>query len=643
MITRNERIGALAAVVLAALAALAVLAPASWAAQSCQPSASGSETVCTFDYTGAAQSWTVPEGVESATFDVYGAQGGGSGRGGEAKADAISVTPGETLQVNVGGRGSSSDSGDPGGAGGFNGGAAGGSNSGDGGGASDVRSGGSALGDRIIVGGGGGGIGDFGSGGFGGGPSGGGGDATSGFSGGGGGTSSAGGAGGGGNPSGGSGGLGTGGTGATSGGPTGGGGGGGGGGYYGGGGGGSANSEFGGGGGGSSFGPSGVVFDNGVRQGNGLVKITFDTPNQAPVAKDDSATTNEDKATDIDVLSNDSDAEDDTLSVSSFTQPSNGTVSENDDGTLTYTPEKDFNGSDSFTYKATDGTADSEPATVSITVTTVNDAPVAANDSATTNEDSAATITVLANDTDVEGSALTPKIDTQPANGTVTVNPNGSITYTPKKDYNGTDTFTYKANDGTADSNTATVTITVNPVNDAPTISVLAGTGSQSACLSYNTSGRVTLKLSDVDSNLSNLKLSATSSDKRLVPNANVTFDGSGETRTATISTVSGRTGISTVTITASDGQTSTTTTVTVKAGGNGRDTLSGTSGADLLLGQNGDDTLSGMGGSDVLCGANGNDRLSGDGGSDSFDGGSGTDTATDFNSGEGDSRTNIP
>jgi Ca2+-binding RTX toxin-like protein len=227
-------------------------------------------------------------------------------------------------------------------------------------------------------------------------------------------------------------------------------------------------------------------------------------------------------------------------------------------------------------------------------------------------------------------------------NGTLTLNSDGSFTYEPDDDYNGEDSFTYKANDGSLDSSTATVTITVNAVNDAPTINVVAGSGSQSACLS-STSGRTTLKLSDVDTDVSTLTLSATSSNTGLVPNNNVTFAGSAETRTATISMRSGRTGTSIVTITASDSQESSSVPVTVRAGGNGKDTLSGTGGADLLLGQNGDDTLSALGASDVLCGANGNDRLSGGGAADSFDGGSGTDTATDFSAGEGDSRTNIP
>ena len=167
-------------------------------------------------------------------------------------------------------------------------------------------------------------------------------------------------------------------------------------------------------------------------------------------------------------------------------------------------------------------------------------------------------------------------------------------------------------------TNTATVSIKVNSVDDAPKIAVVAGSAIQSACLG-DTSGRLTLKLSDVDSNLSDLKPSvAGSSDTRLVPKGNVAFGGTGGTRTAT---VPGRTGSSTVTIMVSAGQASSTVPVTVKAGGKGRATLGGTSGADLLLGLSGGDTLSGAGGNDALTGGTG---------SDTFDGGSGTDAVTD-------------
>ena len=320
------------------------------------------------------------------------------------------------------------------------------------------------------------------------------------------------------------------------------------------------------------------------------------------------------------------------------------------DGTLGFTPAANANGSASVTAVLNDdggtttgGVNTSAPVTFEITLTPVNDAPVATDDSATTDEDSPATIQILANDRDSDGDALSVSSFTQPSHGTVIQNADDTLKYTPDKNYNGPDSFTYKANDGTADSNTATVKIDVNEVNDAPRIKAVAGSASQSACLS-NTTGRITLKLSDVDSNLSDLKPSvASSSDTKLVPKSNVAFGGSAGTRTATITTVPGRTGTSTVTITVSDSQASSSVPVMVRAGGKGRDTLGGTSGADILLGQNGDDTLRGAGASDVLCGANGNDRLTGGSGSDSFDGGSGTDTATDYNATEGDTRSNIP
>ena len=276
----------------------------------------------------------------------------------------------------------------------------------------------------------------------------------------------------------------------------------------------------------------------------------------------------------------------------------------------------------------------------------LDSAPQAADDAYKVNEDTAHTVAapgVLSNDTNLGNTPTAVLVDGPSHADSFELNANGSLSYTPKKDYNGPDSFTYKATNGTEDSNTATVSIEVNPVDGAPTISVVAGSASQSACLS-NTSGRITLKLSDVDSNLSDLKPSvASSSDARLVPKTNVAFGGTGGTRTATISTVAGRTGTSTVRITFSDEQGSSTVPVTVKAGSKGRDTLGGTSGADLLLGQNGNDTLGGVGGNDVLCGAGGNDKLSGGTGSDTFDGGTSTDRATDYNATEGDSKTNIP
>src|SRR5204863_126582 len=150
-----------------------------------------------------------------------------------------------------------------------------------------------------------------------------------------------------------------------------------------------------------------------------------------------------------------------------------GALTLNPNGSFTFTPTLNFNGPATFTYKANDGTADSNTATVTITVTPINDAPVAATNSYSTNEDTPLTITapgVLGNDTDADGNPLTAVLVSGPlpAQGTLTLNANGSFTFTPAPNFNGPATFTYKANDGSLDSNTATVTITINPVNDAP-------------------------------------------------------------------------------------------------------------------------------------------------------------------------------
>ncbi|WP_415795068.1 Ig-like domain-containing protein, partial [Mycolicibacterium frederiksbergense] len=138
------------------------------------------------------------------------------------------------------------------------------------------------------------------------------------------------------------------------------------------------------------------------------------------------------------------------------------------DGSFTYTPDADFNGTDSFTYTAGDGTETSSIATVSITISPVNDAPVAAGDTVSTDEDTVLNGNVLSNDSDADADTLTATLVDGPTNGTLTLNTDGSFTYAPDADYNGPDSFTYTASDGTATSSIATVSITVNAVNDTP-------------------------------------------------------------------------------------------------------------------------------------------------------------------------------
>jgi hypothetical protein len=238
------------------------------------------------------------------------------------------------------------------------------------------------------------------------------------------------------------------------------------------------------------------VCDDGIPQlcDEGLVTITVNPINDPPVALNDEYTTAED--TDLSVpggtgvLFNDTDIDSASLSVSEVNgQPSNvgssisisgGTLQIQPNGSFEFDPDDDFNGTTTFTYKATDGSLESNEATVTINVTPVNDTPVAKDDAYSTNEDTPVTISapgVLTNDDDIDGDSLT--VDgssvsglTCPAGvldcGSVAVNPNGSLTYTPSQDFSGDVTFSYEATDGSANSNSATVTITVNEVNDPP-------------------------------------------------------------------------------------------------------------------------------------------------------------------------------
>src|SRR5712675_727090 len=196
------------------------------------------------------------------------------------------------------------------------------------------------------------------------------------------------------------------------------------------------------------------------------------------LAGNDVASTNEDTAVITgNVLANDTDSANalTPANISAFdaTSVNGGTVANNGDGTFTYTPAANFNGPDSFTYTVDDGAGGTSTATVNITVDPVNDAPVAADDSASTSEDTAViTGNVLANDSDVDN-ALTPAnisaFDATSVNGgTVANNGDGTFTYTPAANFNGPDSFTYTVDDGAGGTSTATVNITVDPVNDAP-------------------------------------------------------------------------------------------------------------------------------------------------------------------------------
>ncbi|MFZ3401652.1 tandem-95 repeat protein, partial [Vibrio harveyi] len=202
------------------------------------------------------------------------------------------------------------------------------------------------------------------------------------------------------------------------------------------------------------------------------VAVTVNPVNDAPVAVNDTVATDEDTAVTIDVLANDSDLENDQLTITNASVPTEqGTVTIVD-GKLVFTPAENFNGDATISYTISDGQL-TDDATVAVTVNPVNDAPVAVNDTVATDEDTAVTIDVLANDSDPENDQLTITNASVPAEqGTVAI-VDGKLVFTPAENFNGDATISYTISDGQL-TDDATVAVTVNPVNDAPTIDVTA-------------------------------------------------------------------------------------------------------------------------------------------------------------------------
>ncbi|MFV8433698.1 tandem-95 repeat protein, partial [Vibrio owensii] len=208
------------------------------------------------------------------------------------------------------------------------------------------------------------------------------------------------------------------------------------------------------------------VVTDGELTDEATVSVTVNPVNDAPVANDDSTTTDEDTPVTIDVLPNDTDVDGDTLTIVNASVPAEQGTVEIIDGKLVFTPAEDFNGEATITYVVTDGELTDE-ATVSVTVNPVNDAPVANDDSTMTDEDTPVTIDVLPNDSDVDGDTLTIVNASVPAEqGTVEI-VDGKLVFTPAEDFNGEATITYVVTDGEL-TDEATVSVTVNPVNDAP-------------------------------------------------------------------------------------------------------------------------------------------------------------------------------
>ena len=223
--------------------------------------------------------------------------------------------------------------------------------------------------------------------------------------------------------------------------------------------------------------------------------------NVPPVARADSYALNEGQPLNVvaasGVLANDTDVNGNPLTAVLIAGVSNGTLALQPDGSFSYTPPPQFNGSVTFAYQADDGLVRSNTATVTLTIAAVDDPPTAQADSYTTAEDTPLSIDgngVLGNDSDPEGAPLTAVLVRAVSNGTLQLDAAGSFVYTPPANFNGTTSFTYRARDGSLDSAPATVTIGVSPVDDAPFISSSAPTTATEG-VTY----RYTLTASDPD------------------------------------------------------------------------------------------------------------------------------------------------
>ncbi len=354
--------------------------------------------------------------------------------------------------------------------------------------------------------------------------------------------------------------------------------------------------------------------------------ILTDPQNEAPTAVDDAVTVEEDGSITFNPILNDVDPDGDMLSVAGFTQPDHGTLAQNPDGTFTYTPDPDYNGIDSFTYTVTDPSGETSTATVNLTVTPLNDAPVANDDADMTPYNTAVTIPVLANDTDVDGDTLTVTAATSP-DGSVDINPGGTITFTPADGFEGTATINYTITDSNGGFDDAVVTVTVE---ESPLDGIVEGTtGNDVIDVAYTGDPEGDMVDNDdallpgevgeddiieayegndyVDAGLGNDEIDAGSGDD----------------------TVYGREGDDIVE--AGEGNDSV-------RGNEGSDTLLGGDGMDTLRGGEDDDTVDGGIGDDLLYGGTGDDSVDGGDGADEIFGNEGNDT---INGGEGDDYIN--
>ncbi len=287
-----------------------------------------------------------------------------------------------------------------------------------------------------------------------------------------------------------------------------------------------------------------------------------------PVANPDLATTPEDESVTIDVLANDTDPSGQPLTVTGASAE-NGDITINTDGTLTYTPYRDFNGPDTITYTVADPDGNTSTSTVEVTVTPVNDAPEAVPDFAATPLDTPVVVDVLANDTDLDGDVLTIVGVPTSTDGTVVVNPDGTITFTPNSGFVGVAVVSYTMTDGTVEAATF-VDIQVGGSGRDGVVSGTAG-----------------------DDLIDSTYVDPMDGDRVDANDAIIPGDGPNDDRIVA---------------------------------GDGNDTILAGLGNDTIYGGNGDDQIFGGPGDDSIYGGDGNDTIIGGGGREVIYGGAGDD-----------------
>jgi len=276
-----------------------------------------------------------------------------------------------------------------------------------------------------------------------------------------------------------------------------------------------------------------VALDGQTESDVAAVTIEVLPVNDAPAAASDEYLASEDVSLVIDVaggaLANDADVDGDALAANLVSGPAHGSLTFNADGSFEYMPTADFNGADSFVYRATDGELESTDTTVTINVASANDAPVAANEEYSASEDVPLVIDVasgvLANDTDLDGDALAANLVSGPAQGSLTLNADGSFEYTPAADFNGADSFVYRATDGELESTDITVTINIAPANDAPVAASEEYSASEDAPLVIDVASGILANDTDIDGNALAANLVSGPAHGSLTLNADGSFE----------------------------------------------------------------------------------------------------------------------